>query len=89
MGLVEISLLRNAAAAIGIYEITQRNGSVLFYMKEPDIKLVMALNKEMKGRVLLSAAKKAYIAVKLNYESALETVQKSLSIMQRSFNPTV
>lgn len=88
MGLVEISLLRNAAASIGIYEITQRNGSVLLYMKEPNITLVMALNREMKGRVLLSAAKKAYIAIKLNHESALETVQKSLSIMQQS-NPTV
>ncbi len=81
-GLVEISLLRNEAASVGVYEITQKNGSVLFYMKEPDIKYVMALNREMKGRVLLSAAKKAYIAVKLNFESALETVRKSLAVMQ-------
>ena len=43
------------------------------------------LNKEMKGRVLLSAAKKAYIAVKLDYESPLETVQQSLAIMNSVF----
>ncbi len=84
-GLVEISLLRNVAAKIGVYEITQRNGSILLYMKEPDIKYVVALNKEMKGRVLLSAAKKAYIAVKPDYESPLETVQKTLSIMNSVF----
>lgn len=82
-GLVQISLLRNVAAKLGIYEITQRNGSVLFYMKEPDVKFVVALNKEMKGRVLLSAAKKAYISVKLDYESVLETVETVLSIMNK------
>lgn len=82
-GLVEISLLRNVAIKLGVYEITQRNGSVLFYMNEPDINLVMALNREMKGRVLLSAGKKAYIAVKLGYESSLETVRNSLSIMEK------
>ena len=54
-------------------------------MNEPDVKYVIALNKEMKGRVLLSAAKKAYIAVKLDYESPLETVQQSLAIMNSVF----
>ena len=49
------------------------------------MKYVVALNKEMKGRVLLSAAKKAYIAVKLDYESPLETVQQSLAIMNSVF----
>lgn len=77
--------MRNVAAKIGVYEITQRNGSILLYMKDPDIKYVVALNKEMKGRVLLSAAKKAYIAVKPDYESPLETVQKTLSIMNSVF----
>lgn len=85
-GLVEIALLRNVASKIGVYEITQRNGSILFYMNEPDIKYVVALNKEMKGRVLLSAAKKAYIAVKLDYESPLETVQQALAIMNSVCN---
>ncbi len=84
-GLVEIALLRNIASRMGVYEITQRNGSVLLYMNEPDVKYVIALNKEMKGRVLLSAAKKAYIAVKLDYESPLETVQQSLAIMNSVF----
>ncbi len=83
MGLVEISLLRNSAANLGIYEISQKNGSVLLYMNEPDLKYVMALNREMKGRVLLSAAKKANIAVKLGMEAPLETVRNCLDIMQQ------
>lgn len=85
-GLVEIALLRNIAAKIGVYEITQRNGSVLLYMNEPDIKYVVALNKEMKGRVTLSAGKRAYIAVKLSFESPLETVQQSLAVMNSIFD---
>ena len=85
-GLIETALLRNKAAAIGIYEISQKSGSVLFYMNEPDIKFVMALNREMKGRVMLSAGKKAYIAVKPDYESPLETVRNSLEIMNRVLN---
>lgn len=88
-GLVEIALLRNVASKIGVYEITQRNGSILLYMNEPDIKYVVALNKEMKGRVLLSAAKKAYIAIKLDYESPLETVQQALAVMNSVFNENV
>lgn len=54
----------------------------MLYMHEPAVEYVVALNKEMKGRVLLSASKKAYIAVKLDYESALETVRTSLNIMK-------
>lgn len=81
-GLIEISLMRNTAAALGIYEITQRNGSVMLYMNEPRVEYVVALNKAMKGRVLLSASKKAYIAVKLNYEAPLETVRNSLEIIK-------
>lgn len=81
-GLIEISLMRNTAAALGIYEITQRNGSVMLYMNEPRVEYVVALNKAMKGRVLLSVSKKAYIAVKLNYEAPLETVRNSLEIIK-------
>ena len=38
----------------------------------------------MKGRVLLSASKKAYIAVKLGTESSLETVRTALELMQQA-----
>ena len=83
-GLIEISLLRNSAASLGVYEIAQRNGSVLLYMNEPDVRYAVELNKVMKGRVLLSASKKAYIAVKLGTESSLETVRTALELMQQA-----
>lgn len=80
-GLLQISLLRNSAAAAGIYEISQRNGSVLLYMVHPDVRYAVELNKKMKGRVMLSAAKKPYIAVKPGQEDVLETVKNSIEIL--------
>lgn len=80
-GLIEISLLRNSAVSAGVYEISQRNGSILLYMNEPDVRYAVELNKTMKGRVMLSASKKPYIAVKLGQESALETVRDSIAII--------
>ena len=84
-GLIEIALLRNSAKALGITDIVQRNGSVLFYSSEPDIKTVAILNAFMKGRVTLSAAKRPYIAVKLDpTEATLETIRETLRIMNEA-----
>jgi transcription-repair coupling factor (superfamily II helicase) len=81
-GLVEIALLRNSAMELGITDIVERNGSVLFYHPAPDLKVVTGLNAVMKGRVRLSAGKKPYIAVKLVIsENTLDTVRESLRIM--------
>lgn len=80
-GLLQISLLRNSAAAAGIYEISQRNGSVLLYMTQPDVRYAVEMNKKMKGRVMLSASKKPYIAVKPGQEDVLQTVKNSIEII--------
>ena len=53
-------------------------------MNEPDVRYAVELNKVMKGRVLLSASKKAYIAVKLGTESSLETVRTALELMHQA-----
>lgn len=83
-GLVEIALMRNTALALGITDIVQRNGSLLFYMPEPDIRTVAVLNAFMKGRVTLSAGKRPYIAIKLDTgESNLETMAETLRIMMK------
>lgn len=80
-GLLQISLLKNSASAAGIYEISQRNGSVLLYMAHPDVRYAVEMNKVMKGRVMLSASKKPYIAVKPGQEDVLETVKNSIDII--------
>ncbi len=84
-GLVEIALLRNTAMSLDITDIVQRNGSILFYSPNVDIKTVAVLNAFMKGRVTLSAGKKPYIAVKCSPDEAtLETVRETLKIMQQA-----
>ena len=84
-GLVEIALLRNTAMSLGVTEIVQRNGSLLFYMPQPDIRTVAILNAFMKGRVTLSAGKRPYIAVKLDNEvSNMETLSECLKLMQKA-----
>lgn len=84
-GLIEIALLRNSAIALNITDVVQRNGSLLFYSPEVDIKTVAILNAFMKGRVTLSAGKRPYIAVKLTpEESNLETLSETLKLMKQA-----
>ena len=86
-GLIEIALMRNSAMGLNITEITERNGSLLFYSNEVDIRIVAILNAFMKGRVTLSAGKKPYVAVKLSpTESNVETLRETLKIMQQAKN---
>lgn len=86
-GLIEIALLRNTALSLNISEITERNGSLLFYSADVDIRVVSILNAFMRGRVTLSAGKRPYVAVKLiPQESNIETLSETLKIMQQAKN---
>lgn len=86
-GLIEIALLRNTAVSLNITEITERNGSLLFYSNDVDIRIVAILNAFMRGRVTLSAGKKPYVAVKLTpQQSNIETLSETLKIMVQAKN---
>ena len=65
LGLIDIALVRSAAARAGITEITQNEGSVLLYPTALDMEMVSKMAAALKGRVLLSAGAKPYIAVRL------------------------
>lgn len=81
-GLVEIALLRNMAIENDIYEIGEKNGSILLYVKEVDMKKVSSLNATMKGRILVSAGNKAYIAVKrMGVMTSLDTLRDALNVL--------
>ena len=84
-GLIEIALLRNTAVELNITDVVQRNGSLLFYSPDVELKTVAMLNAFMKGRVTLSAGKKPYIAVKLTAEeSNIETLRETLKLMRQA-----
>ncbi|MBQ2688110.1 MAG: transcription-repair coupling factor [Clostridia bacterium] len=81
MGLIEIALIRNKAADMGIYEIKQNDTSVLLYVKDIKSPEIINLICEQKGNALLSAGSKPYVAVKLKSKtdplSALRGVFKT------------
>ena len=64
-GLVEVSLVRNTAAGLGIAEISQQGQSLLFYPERVDMEKVSRLAGRYRGRVLLSAGARPYISFKL------------------------
>ena len=64
IGLIDIALIRNMAKHCGIYEVSQKNGSFLFFIKSLDMQRVSALMSDYKGRVMLNAGNKPYIAIK-------------------------
>lgn len=81
-GLIRVALLRNTAISQGIYEIGQKGDCVLLYSENIDMKKVVVLGKEMKGRILVGAGKKPYISVKSSEElPPVEALAKALSIM--------
>lgn len=65
VGLLDIAILRNTASSLGITEISQRNGSLLFYTAYPSMEHISALSNALKGRVLFSNLDKPYISVKM------------------------
>ena len=64
MGLIDIALIRNKAIAAGIYEIRQNESSLLLYLSDVRREEVAVLVSRMKGKAMLSAGAKPYIAVR-------------------------
>ncbi len=64
-GLVRIALIRNRAVKNGFYEIKQNGDNLLLYTNSINMDIVKKLAAAMKGRVLVSAANKPYISVKV------------------------
>ena len=80
-GLVDVALLRNMAASIGIREVRQQQESVLLYCDKLDMRLGAALSAALKGRVMISAGSKPYFAVKIDRKGGkdgLDTLREAL-----------
>ena len=78
LGLIDIALVRSAAAAMGIYEIKQQGHTFLLYVKQIKSPAVADIIARLKGMALLNAGSKPYIAVKmgknLSVQAALHTI---------------
>ena len=87
-GLVDVSLLRNMAAGLGIREISQRTDSLLFYPETVDMQAASRLAAGLKGRVMLNAGAKPYLAVKVaKGEKPVDTMRLALTMMAGEASP--
>ena len=77
-GLIDIALVRNRAAAMGIYEIRQNDSVLMLYLSDIRRKEVPALIGRLPGRAMLSAGGKPYIAVRMNKGERVPDVLKTI-----------
>ena len=66
VGLIEVSLLRNKAAHLGITEISQRNAQMYFYTQYLTIEQIQALSAAYKGKITFNGSGKFYVSVKID-----------------------
>ncbi len=80
-GLIDVALLRNMAAAMGIREIKEMQGTLLLYTDRLDMERGGRMSAALKGRVMISAAGKPYYAVKIDRaggKDVLDTLREAL-----------
>ena len=82
-GLLDVALIRSRAAALGIREIDQRVGSLLFYSDRIDRGDLLALAKALPGRVLMNAGAKPYLTVKLQKgQEPMAGIREVLTVLE-------
>lgn len=85
VGLVNVALLRGRAAKLGIYEVSQQNGCLLLYQKNPSVEAVLKAAEKMRGRILLNAGNKPYISVKLlKTQTPVNALKEALTALEQA-----
>ena len=82
-GLLDVALIRSRAAALGIREIDQRVGSLLFYTAHPDRAALLALTRALPGRVLMNAGARPYLTIKLQKgQDPTDGIREVLTVLE-------
>ncbi len=83
--LVDVALVRNTAARLGIKEISQRGEMIMLFSDNIDFKAVSGLVAKLRRRVMVSAGQKPYISVKLAPgQSPVDTIREALNILNEN-----
>jgi transcription-repair coupling factor (superfamily II helicase) len=81
--LVDVALVRNTAASLGIKEISQRGNIIMLFSDKINFKAVSALVAKLHNRVMVSAGQKPYISVKmLDSQTPVDTIREALEILR-------
>lgn len=82
-GLIDIALIRARAVALGITEISQRNGMMLIFLDTIDPVYIAVLGKVLRSRVMVSAAKaKPYLSIRMLKQTPLEALTEIIKLME-------
>ncbi len=84
IGLIDVALVRNGAARMGIKEITQRGNNLIFYVTEnASVNSIMNLTKKFAGRILVNGSEGGYIQLTLGKnEKPLQMMKAVVETMQ-------
>jgi transcription-repair coupling factor (superfamily II helicase) len=87
--LLRIALLRARAGQQGIIEITDKSGSLCFYMPQPDLQKISAVSTvpEFRGKLLFNAGEKPYLALRLKFnQDVLALAEALVSALEKTQN---
>ena len=79
-GLITVSLLRGTALRHGVYEIKESGGKVMLFIDTLEMEKVQYLASKMRGRILVSAAAKPHIAIRVGQK------EDRLALLTRAFD---
>ena len=81
--LVSVSLVRVLAAAVGVYEVTQKKDVLTLSLEKLELPMIRGLLTAFDGRVTAGAGAKPYLTVRLQEEEKpLELLQRLLHAME-------
>ncbi|MBR4628413.1 MAG: transcription-repair coupling factor [Ruminococcus sp.] len=85
VGLIDVSLLRNKAARLGITEISQKNGAMYFYTQFLSSEQIAGLSAAYKGRITFNGAGRSYVSVKISPKvRPFDMMHDTVEILDRS-----
>ena len=80
--LVNVSLVRVQASAVGVYEVTQKKDTIVLNLESLDVPMIHGLLAAFNGRVVAGAGNRPYLSVTLHPdEKPLELLQSILKAM--------
>ncbi len=84
-GLIEVSLCRNTASSLGIYEIGQRGETIALYCEEINASLVLDISSVLRGRIgVTQTGKKSINVKKLPGQNSLDTLKEIFEAVERT-----
>lgn len=85
-GLIDVALLRNMAATIGVTEIKQMGKIIRFFVKPEVLSLVGALYECYQNRFFVNATGKAYVDISLDKDLPLDVMKNALNVLSAAQN---